>query len=305
MKFNKYFPGFTPKAITFSIDDGSLVYDKIFIDIVRPVGITGTFNLFFGRGARAISDGEYREFYRGFEISNHCNRHPFAFNPDRQYLFADEPFDKETANTSLVYRSEREGVYLIYHRSYWATVATADAYLKLAEEGRRDIEDIFGKGSVRGFVWPYGRQKNEELFEALKNAGYASIRKAYSEEGFSIPKDKMDWGVNADSTNIETKIIEFDALENDGELKYFCFGLHSVDFERNGKWNELRDFAAKYGNRPNDFWYASVGDIFEYDEAMNSLEITEGKIYNHSDKELYISINDKKYVLKPKSENLI
>ena len=304
MKVNKYFPGFTPKAITFSIDDGSLNYDKIFIDIVRPAGIKGTFNLFFGRGKRAISDEEYREFYRGFEISNHCNRHPFAFNSEKEYHFTDEVFNKETADTNLVYKSDREGVYLIYHRSYWATLATNEAYLELAEEGRRDIEEIFGKGSVRGFVWPYGRQKNEELFEELKKAGYASIRRAYS-DSFSVPEDKMDWGVNADSTNFETKILEFDDLSDDGELKYFCFGLHSVDFERSNKWNELREFASKYGNRPSDFWYSGVEDIFEYDRAMRSLEITEEKIYNPSDKELYISVNDKKYVLKPKSEAVI
>ena len=35
MKLKKYFPGFTAKAITFSIDDGSVVYDKIFLDIVN------------------------------------------------------------------------------------------------------------------------------------------------------------------------------------------------------------------------------------------------------------------------------
>ena len=304
MKIKKYFPAFTPKAITFSIDDGNLKHDKIFIDIVRPAGITGTFNLYLGRGARELTDEEYREFYKGFEVSNHCNRHPFAFNPDKNYNFASEQFDRQTADTSLVYKSDREGIYLIYHRNYWATIATTEAYLELAEEGRRDIEEIFGKGSVRGFVWPYGRQNDEKLFESLKNAGYASIRKAYS-TSYSIPDDKMDWGVNADSTNFETKILEFEALEDDGALKYFCLGLHSVDFERNNKWNELRDFALKYGNRPNDFWYASVGDIFEYDEAINSIKIEDGRIVNDSDKKLYVSVDGKKYILSPKSKTAI
>ena len=51
MTIKKYFPGFTQKAITFSIDDGNLKHDKTFIDIVKPAGIKGTFNLFFGRTA--------------------------------------------------------------------------------------------------------------------------------------------------------------------------------------------------------------------------------------------------------------
>ena len=40
-----YFPGFTRKSVTFSIDDGNLVLDKKFISIVAPYGIKGTFNL--------------------------------------------------------------------------------------------------------------------------------------------------------------------------------------------------------------------------------------------------------------------
>ena len=298
MKIKRYFPGFTDKAITFSIDDGNLKHDEIFINIVRPAGIKGTFNLTLGNSPRSVSDEKYREFYCGFEVSNHCSRHPFAFNPEKTYTFSDQPFDPQTADTALVYKGDREGIYRIYHRSYWATIATTEAYLQLAEEGRIAIEAVFGKGSVRGFVWPFGKQNDQVLYEKLKGAGYSSIRKAYS-TGFDIPEDKMDWGVNADSTNFETKIVEFENLEDDGELKYFCFGLHSVDFERNNKWEELRQFAAKYGNRPEDFAYMCVGDIFDYDVAMRSLSISDNEIYNPSDKELYISVDGEKKVILP------
>ena len=102
MRINKYFPGFTPKTITFSIDDGSVKYDKIFIDTVAPAGIKGTFNLYFDRVEISLSDEEYRELYRGFEVSNHCNSHPFAMDPEREYSFTDEPFVRETADKNLV-----------------------------------------------------------------------------------------------------------------------------------------------------------------------------------------------------------
>ena len=301
MQIKNYYPGFTPKAITFSIDDGNLILDKVFIDIVRPAGITGSFNLYFGRAPREISDEEYRELYRGFEISNHCNRHPHAFNPEKEYNFTDEPFNRETADTSLVYKSDREGVYLIHPTTYWSSIATREAYLQLAEEGRRDIEEIFGKGSVRCFVWPFGKQRDEKLYEALKNSGYYTIRKAYS-EGYGIPEDRLDWGVNADSTNFETKIVEFAALPDDGKLKFFCIGLHSSDFKRNNKWEEFRAFAAEYGNRPSDFWYASPSDIFEYSDAIEKITVKDSKIINPTEKELYIAIDGKKYILTPFSE---
>lgn len=304
MEIKKYFPGFVSKAITFSIDDGNLKYDKIFIDIVRHGGIKGTFNLYFGSVKRNLTDEEYRGFYKGFEIANHCNRHPFAIDSAKEYNFSDEPFDIETADKSLVYKTDREGVWRIYHRSYWATVATRSAYLYLAEEGRVDIEEIFGKGSVKGFVWPYGKQKDEELFCALKDSGYKWIRNA-NIQGFSVPEEKSDWGVNADSLSLEEKISEFESLSDDGELKFFCLGLHSVDFERANKWEALKDFALKYGNRPNDFYYATVSEIFEYDEAVRRVYINDTKVCNPSDKRVFVKIQNKEYIIEPASQQAI
>ena len=304
MRIEKFFPGFVSKAITFSIDDGNLKYDKVFIDIVRPAGIKGTFNLYFGSSERSLGNEAYRNFYKGFEIANHCNRHPFAFDCDKKYEFAKEPFDSEKADKALVYKADGEGIYRIYHRSYWATVATLSAYLRLAEEGREDIEEIFGKGSVKGFVWPYGKQNDSELFERLKASGYKWIRRV-SGHGFSVPEDKMDWGVNADSASFEEKIREFESLSDDGVLKFFCLGLHSVDFERANKWEALKDFALKYGNRPNDFYYATVSEIFEYEEAVRLVYISDGKVYNPSDKKVFIKINNKEYIIEPTSEKEI
>ena len=48
----KFYPGWTRKAISFSIDDGKLDTDKKFMDIVEPYGIRGTFNLCSERLAR-------------------------------------------------------------------------------------------------------------------------------------------------------------------------------------------------------------------------------------------------------------
>ena len=293
----KYYPSFTAKAITFSIDDGNMECDKRFIDIVRPEGIKGTFNLFFG-AKRELSDEVYRNFYEGYEIANHCNLHPFAIDTQREYAFSEEPFDAKTADKDLVYRTSRRGVWRIYNKSHWAYLADREAYLLLARECNDELEKIFGKGKIKGFVWPYGLQNDTELRKKLSLLGFQSIRKTYT-PGFSLPKDRTLWGYNADSSNMDRLIIDFENLEDDGELKFFCFGVHSVDFERANKWEMLSSFAKKYGNRPQDFFYGSVGEIFDYEDAMNSLLIEDGKIYNSSDKRLYVSVNGKKIVLEP------
>ena len=40
-----FFPGWVRKSVTFTIDDGNIKMDKKFLDIVKPAGILGTFNL--------------------------------------------------------------------------------------------------------------------------------------------------------------------------------------------------------------------------------------------------------------------
>ena len=74
-----YFPGWTRKSITFTIDDGNVEMDKKFLDIVRPAGIRGTFNL---HRWDLLTPDEYRNFYRGYEIANHCMHHAIAIDED-------------------------------------------------------------------------------------------------------------------------------------------------------------------------------------------------------------------------------
>lgn len=48
MKYNidiQCYPGWTRKAITFTIDDGVLDMDRKFMNILNPAGIRGAFNL--------------------------------------------------------------------------------------------------------------------------------------------------------------------------------------------------------------------------------------------------------------------
>ena len=86
-----YFPGFTRKSITFTIDDGNFEMDKKFLDIVRPAGIFGTFNLHHWKERDAEF---YRELYKGYEIANHCEKHAIAIDEDVKKELATEPFDR-------------------------------------------------------------------------------------------------------------------------------------------------------------------------------------------------------------------
>lgn len=292
-----FFPGFVRKAVSFTIDDGDIENDRKFIDIVRPVGLRGTFNLC---ATDKLTPEEYRAFYSGFEIANHVKCHPAILNPAREYVFSDEPFERETSDVHALHpHPEEKGVWFIndlYYggeHSFWYRIATVDAYIRLIDETHAALESVFGEGSVRSFVWPFSKQKDHERVLAhVAELGYYGARGAgRSIDSFDMPIDRMDWRYCASDSSLLAKMERFDALPDDGELKFFCFGVHSIDYERAGRWGVLEAFAERYGNRRESFYYAPVGEIFDYEDAIKALKITDEEIVNESNLPLYVKID--------------
>ena len=301
-----FFPGWVRKSITFTIDDGNMKLDRKFLDITEPAMLKGTFNI--NPPLKRGTPEEYAAFYKGYEIANHCKYHPMAFTPKMPVRpVSDDIFDKATADPAYLYRAEEENLYwgCEVPRNRWWHAATDEKYLACATDATEILESVFGKGSIKDFVWPYGAQANEAVFEGLKKQGYRSIRKTgcvKDSTNFALPADRMAWSYNANNTCMEECGAQYDALADDGELKFFAFGVHSHDFENADCWDVLIDFCDKYGNRPNDFWYACVGEIFDYEDAVKAVQITDDKIINPSPIDLYIKIDGEQVKLMANSE---
>ena len=301
-----YYPGWTRKAITFSIDDGILDMDKKFMDIVEPYGIRGTFNLCSDR-LNKMTPAEYREFYRGHEIANHCKYHPTAFIDGEEYDISDEPFNPETADTKKLYPYDgEEGLYhAVRPFGGWMKRATAETYIRLIEESHRELEAVFGEGSVRCFVWPYIRQNNKRLTDYVDSIPYYYGERIDTCVGvdpdvyFAPPSDEHFY-LCARQKNILEMAASFEELPDDGELKFFCFGVHSIDYEKADKWGDLATFAKTYGARPEDYFYATVAEIYDYATAARALEITDTEIKNPTKIDLYIKINGERRIVKAK-----
>lgn len=308
-----FYPGWTRKAITFSIDDGNTVMDKKFLDIMRPAGIRGTFNL-CAHTVDKMSPEEYREFYRDYEIANHCKYHPMAISENITYHFCEEPFDpsikdhvelaKELGITGkLLYRTEETGLYQYnqFGRRYY--VAEGEKYIELIRRGHAGLEEIFGQGSVRSYVWPFDLQENPLVDAFLKqnSMGYHSVRKSgqWGEaEGFPLPRQRIYWQYTAIHNDILEKAAAYEAQPDNGELKFFCIGVHSVDYERAEKWDDLQRFADLYGNRPQDYYYAPVGEIFDYADAVKQIVVTDNEVTNPTQTDVYLTVDGEKQVLK-------
>ena len=292
-----FFPGWTRKSVTFSIDDGNFKLDKKFLEIMRPAGSLGTFNLVTSFMSAHTPD-EFRELYEGYEIANHCKYHPLAMNPELEYKISDEPFDKETSDPNYIYKTEiAEGLY--WHKrpgtEKWLRVADDEAYKRFTTLGREELEEIFGKGTIRGFCWPFHMQKNPGIHAWLKTPGYQSIRRSICRDAsFSLPEDRAMWCINSWYSNLPDTAEAYDKLEDDGNLKFYCLGTHSHDFENIDRWDLAEAVANILGNRPDDFFYAGVSVIFDYEDAIKAAVVTDTEIINNSDLELYVKVDGEK-----------
>lgn len=305
-----FYPGFTKKSITFTIDDGNIECDTKFIEILSPAGILGTFNLCI---PNRLTPEEYRELYRGYEIANHCAHHPELMRPECKYVVSDEPFDplkseRYTVETPYIYKTNVEGAYRIHTRAVdtrpagWVNIVDAETYLKFIDKGKTLLEEVFGKGSIKGFAWPYGQKHKGVLKDAVMAKGYNSVRATGGLEdktNFDLPSDRSVWGYNASNKNLLSVMEKYENYSDDGRLKFFSFGVHSRDYDKDGGWDMLREFARRYGNRPEDYYYATVSDIFEYEDAVSELKITDTEVINPTDKEIYLKVSGEKRVLAP------
>ena len=296
-----FYPAWTRKSITFTIDDGNIPLDRKFLDITEPAGLKGTFNL--TTPLKKLTPEEYRAFYQGYEISNHCRYHAYAITPHTKREIKNELFDRDTADKVYGYLTEEKGLYRVYTYN-WTFAAEDDKYMELVDDCQKELEAVFGKGAIRSYVWPCGLQQNDRVIESMKNYGFQAMRKTgcvADTTGFALPADRMMWSYNADYQNMLPLGELYDAYEDDGELKFFCFGVHSHDFENAGRWDVLVDFCKKYGNRPNDFWYAPVGEILDYEDAVKSVIVTETELQNPSNVDLYIKIDGERKILSAQS----
>lgn len=296
------YPNFGKKAITFTIDDGNLAPDKKMIEILAPHGIKGTFNLCHA-SYEGVSPDELRAIYAGYEIANHCKWHPYVFSDGESYEFATEPFNEGTADESLLYEnSARPGVYRIHFTRGWRSITTPERYIELIEEAGSELEAVFGEGSVRDFVWPFGQQNSQKVRDYLAGSKYRSVRRSRclgDTTCFDLPSDLMSWAYNANHMDLLTVAEQFDAYPDDGRLKFFSFGVHSIDYERAEKWGDLEAFARKFGDRPTDFWYATVGEVFDYMSVAEQLVINEAEVSNPSDMTAYVLIDGERREIAP------
>ena len=162
-KIELLYPNLSKKAVAFTIDDGNLQYDKKFIDIVKPYGIKGTFNLC--PDLHRVHDKEfYRDFYNGFDISNHTKYHThIPKKPFEEYSASHESFNRETADSNTRYPFEQDDqvFYVNVGVNAWAKATTPDHYNYLVDCGKRS----FRKSTAsKTYAISFGRDAGRQTY---------------------------------------------------------------------------------------------------------------------------------------------
>ncbi len=295
------YPNWAPKAVTFSIDDGHNVLDKKFMSYVKPAGIKGTFNL---TGREPSPSPDYPQMYEDYGIANHCKAHPFALTEDKKHLVVNEPYDGETAKDNTIYPRDERGLYFfrINKNMIWP-IAEIWKYIELIDKAQRELEEIFGKGRIRDFVWPFGKQRSPELIDYINSHFYSCRNSNVIKDtfGYEVPPDKNDWSITAGWSDLVDQAKKFAALEDDSKLRFFCIGMHSHDYENNNSWESLEFACNLFGNQPDKYYSDDVDGLFDYSDAVNAVKFIDGKPVNESGIDIWMKVNGKKAILEKKS----
>jgi peptidoglycan/xylan/chitin deacetylase (PgdA/CDA1 family) len=266
------YPGFKPKAATFSYDDG-ISQDRELLSLLRQEGFKATFNLNSGHsGLQKIrTDLEGREvdcshlvleenvsLYAGMEIASHSYSHPFL--------------------ETLPYQEQSEEI----------------------SKDKENLEKLFQQ-KIIGFAYPYGTY-NSDTLKALAAQGILYARTVQSTYEFHRPYNFLLWHptIHHNDSRLEETLKRF--LQTEEELAICYIWGHAYEFALQHNFSLIGKIGKMIGHK-DDIWYATNGEICSYIKAAELVyykKREEGFFVNPSEKEVYL-INEKneKMVLAP------
>jgi peptidoglycan/xylan/chitin deacetylase (PgdA/CDA1 family) len=221
-------------ALTTSWDDAT-IYDKPLIDILNANKIKGTFNLNSSQFGDKSRKGQER-------------------------IEADE--------VKALYEGHEVACHGVTH-PFLEQLADDQIHAELLED-RRNLERLVGY-PVRGLALPYGTWDNRVL-RIAKECGIVYSRPTTQHNGFSLPRDFMDWQTTGHhKSNIAALWDKF--IEYSMAAKLFYLWGHSYEFNRDNNWDIIKDFAGKAGKDKNT-WFATNMEVYDYVTAWRNLQFS-------------------------------
>lgn len=268
VKFKKYYPGFKLKALTFSLDDGT-VQDIEMLNIFNTLNLKATFNI-------------------NSKLMNH----------NGNYLID---------NWLLNYKIHEKDINIIYKGHEIAGHSSTHSDFKdcseanLVEEIDNDIEYLSNLVNYKivGFAYPYGIY-NDRIIKHLKDNGIIYARSTKSDFTFNIPSNWFTFGGTCTISDYQfPKLVDRWNKTNYKSMKLFYIWGHSYELDMYHEHEKVYRLLTKLANK-DDVYYATNKDIFMYLDAFNKLSFDKktNKFINESDFDLFIEYNNEKLIIK-------
>ena len=265
------FPNFKQKAVTLSYDDG-VRQDKRLISIMQQYGLKGTFN---------INGGLFAESYDGETEKGRMTK--------QEALALYLPSNMEVA------------IHGYKHLSLPAVDSELAMHDVIAD--RAALENMFGR-VIKGMAYANGAY-DDEVVDMLKKAGVSYSRTTISTEKFDIPTDWLRLPATCHHKNPRLMELAKEFVEQkepayywSKKLQLFYMWGHSYEFDTDDNWDVIEKFAEYIGNR-EDIWYATNGEIFEYLQAAERLELSVDGTFvkNPTSTDIYIDFIYQRWII--------
>jgi Predicted xylanase/chitin deacetylase len=160
-------------------------------------------------------------------------------------------------------------------------------------DDRAALEDLVGY-PVRGMSYPNGSY-SREIIELLPSLGIEYARVVPTSGGFDLPPNFLEWkGTCHHRQDLLARGRELLEFSKSQYLYLMYVWGHSFEFDREGNWSLIEDFAAMMGGK-SDIWYATNIEIVDYMNRWRALRFSSDSslAYNPSAASLWLAVGGK------------
>lgn len=258
--FEMRFANGLKKAFTMSYDDG-VDTDARLIEIMKKHGLYGSFNINAGVFAKEGT------------------------------VYPPEWTRRRMTKSQAVALYKNSGMEIACHgysHCFLDRLPVGDCETEILRD-RAELEALFDTITT-GMAYPNGKT-SESVIPALKAAGIVYCRTVDSTHDFRIPENFHK--LTTTCRHKDEKLFELcDRFVSDDpkrEAEIFSVWGHSYEFEENGDWDRIEEFAERISGK-KDIWYATFSDILGYiaDHRKLEFDVRLEKAHNPTARDLWL-----------------
>lgn len=253
----KLYPGGKTKAFNISYDDG-VVQDVRFVQLLNRYGLKGTFNLNYGL------------LHSGFTWQHECGMTVRRI-PEKEIPEVYTGHEVASHSYSHPYFDHMEETEILKELG-------ADKYF---------LERLMGR-EVAGYATPF-YYYSDLMAHCVRQCGFAYARISEESGDYSIPDDVYRWRGSKFHWDDDLEEFVEGFLETDLELALCQLVGHSYDLDVMDRW-EVMDRICSRVSGCQDVWPATHIELARYLLTMKQAKITENKIVNESNAQLWFLV---------------